>query len=102
MNSIRRLQKLLAYDAATNEWGNDRTGRRLFYKDFTTIGTVSLVICSVTQPRAPLHLAPLDWIHDLAKDRVRRKKLKTTNARGSLVLLWDASQAWILVSLVGE
>jgi chloride channel 3/4/5 len=63
------------------DWANeDTTGRRIHYQDFTTI----------------------DWIHDLTKERLRLKRLRTApGLEGKLWSIFDASQAWIVVSLIG-
>ncbi|KAI9217677.1 chloride channel [Blastocladiella britannica] len=55
------------------------TGRRVKYDDFTTI----------------------DWIHDSAVERARLRRLRARGASSPLALAWDASQAWVLVALVG-
>lgn len=38
LGSASMLRKLLAYDAPTEEWGDESTGRRIHYQDLTTIG----------------------------------------------------------------
>ena len=56
-------------------------GRRVFYENFTSI----------------------DFIHDFAKERVRLKALRQRKGlKGRLLMAFDASQAWILVFLIGS
>ncbi|KAK4050514.1 hypothetical protein OIO90_005097 [Microbotryomycetes sp. JL221] len=47
----------------------------------------------------------IDWIHDSVKDSFRRRRLRQRRrdggVRGLLVNLWDGSQGWILVTLIG-
>ncbi|KAG1050421.1 hypothetical protein G6F42_029008 [Rhizopus arrhizus] len=44
----------------------------------------------------------LDWIHDRIKEGVRRRKFRDTpGLRGEFMKANDASQAWILVILIG-
>ena len=63
------------------EWAQESTGKRAAYGDFMTI----------------------DWIHDFAKERIRLKRLRTANGlKGQLYRLYDSSQAWIIVLLVGN
>ncbi|ORZ35273.1 chloride channel, partial [Catenaria anguillulae PL171] len=69
--------KYLDADVPDADWADEGGGRRVKYEDFTTI----------------------DWIHDFAKERVRLKRLR--KHASTLANLWDASQAWILVALVG-
>ncbi|KAJ3156574.1 hypothetical protein HDU89_004356 [Geranomyces variabilis] len=68
------------YDPATSEWAMEGTGRRVAYDNFSTI----------------------DWIHDFSKERVRIRALRALHGpRGLLIRASDATQAWILVFLVG-
>ncbi|KAJ1555298.1 hypothetical protein HK405_002782, partial [Cladochytrium tenue] len=54
--------------------------RRVAYEDFTTI----------------------DWIHDFTKDRLRAHALRRVPGwRGSLLRAYSASQAWVIVFVVG-
>lgn len=44
----------------------------------------------------------IDWLHELIKESVRRKKLaQLPGLLGILSRTWDKSQAWVLVTLVG-
>lgn len=44
----------------------------------------------------------LDWIHDRIKEGVRKRKFRDIpGIRGELMKASDASQAWILVTLIG-
>ncbi|PLW15660.1 hypothetical protein PCANC_15090 [Puccinia coronata f. sp. avenae] len=44
----------------------------------------------------------IDWLHELIKESIRRKKLAQLNGwLGTLARTWDKSQAWVLVTLVG-
>ncbi|KAK4055337.1 hypothetical protein OIV83_000620 [Microbotryomycetes sp. JL201] len=47
----------------------------------------------------------IDWIHDSVKDSFRRRRLRQKRAagglRGLIINLWDGSQGWILVTLIG-
>ncbi|KAI8453338.1 chloride channel [Phakopsora pachyrhizi] len=44
----------------------------------------------------------IDWIHELIKESIRRKKLvKLRGIAGGLRRCWDRSQAWVLVTLIG-
>jgi len=44
----------------------------------------------------------IDWLHELIKESVRRKKLaQLSGLFGILSRTWDRSQAWVLVTLVG-
>lgn len=44
----------------------------------------------------------IDWLHELIKESVRRKKLSQIDGwLGKLYRVWDRSQAWVLVTLVG-
>ncbi|SCZ90228.1 BZ3500_MvSof-1268-A1-R1_Chr1-3g01854 [Microbotryum saponariae] len=47
----------------------------------------------------------IDWIHDSIKHSYRMRKLRlrkrTDGLRGQLVNLWDGSQGWILVTVIG-
>ncbi|KAL7748192.1 hypothetical protein RI367_006376 [Sorochytrium milnesiophthora] len=62
------------------EWELEGAGRRVKYEDFSTI----------------------DWIHDFAKERIRLKRLhEIPGFRGRIASMFDASQAWIVVALVG-
>ncbi len=69
-----------SYDPHTVEFALESIGRRVAYGNFSTI----------------------DWIHDSAKERVRLRQLQSEPGwRGTVLRAWDASQAWILVFLVG-
>ncbi|OZJ04144.1 hypothetical protein BZG36_02843 [Bifiguratus adelaidae] len=68
------------YDDNTQDIVNESTGVRLWYENYSSI----------------------DWIHDYIKERVRLRKLRAKKGvRGRLMNLWDASQAWILVFIIG-
>lgn len=47
----------------------------------------------------------IDWIHDSLKHSLRtrrlRNRIKTDGLRGLIANLWDGSQGWLLVTLVG-
>ncbi|KAI9360047.1 chloride channel [Zopfochytrium polystomum] len=65
--------------SSTSDW-TGYTDRRVAYDDFTTI----------------------DWIHDFTKDRLRAQALRRVPGwRGLLLRAFSASQAWIIVLLVG-
>ncbi|KAI0221534.1 hypothetical protein L0F63_001426, partial [Massospora cicadina] len=69
-----------AYDANKEELVQEHNGLRVWYDDYTTI----------------------DWIHDYVKERVRLRRLRSVvGLKGWLVNSYDASQAWILVALIG-
>lgn len=69
-------QSLLLEEDITDQWSISG-GMRVKYDDFSTI----------------------DWIHDFAKERIRHHRLQT---HGSWIQrLFDASQAWIVVSIIG-
>nr|CAG8435974.1 10549_t:CDS:10 [Entrophospora candida] len=68
------------FEGDVADWSMEGTGRRVAYEDFTTI----------------------DWIHDFAKERARQRKLqKKKGFRAQLNLLFDATEGWIIVSIVG-
>ncbi|CAG8506984.1 4797_t:CDS:10 [Paraglomus occultum] len=68
------------FDGDLVDWTMEGTGRRVAYDDFTTI----------------------DWIHDFAKERVRQRKLRSRKSwKGRLALIFDATEGWIVVLLVG-
>jgi len=79
--SFNRLNRNAdSYDPHTVEFALESIGRRVAYGNFSTI----------------------DWIHDSAKERVRLRKLAAIPGwKGVVLRAWDASQAWILVFLVG-
>lgn len=69
------------YDPTNPDFAKESTGRRIAYENFTTI----------------------DWIHDFAKERVRLKAIKSIRGiRGRIIRAYDASQAWVLVFLIGS
>ncbi|ORY75039.1 chloride channel [Leucosporidium creatinivorum] len=47
----------------------------------------------------------IDWVHDAVKESFRRRKLRTRKrtegVRGLIANLWDGSQGWILVTVIG-
>ncbi|TPX48019.1 hypothetical protein SeLEV6574_g02309 [Synchytrium endobioticum] len=66
-------------DAALQDQALESTGYRIWYKDYSTI----------------------DWIHDLIKERVRLRQLRSIKGfYGFLLNNIDAAQAWILVFLI--
>ncbi|TPX34208.1 hypothetical protein SmJEL517_g03121 [Synchytrium microbalum] len=78
---IKKLsRKSVHYDDATDGEALESTGMRIWYSDYSTI----------------------DWMHDLVKEHVRLRQLRSMKGlRGFLAGIWDASQAWILVLLIG-
>ncbi|CAG8509114.1 37_t:CDS:2 [Acaulospora colombiana] len=68
------------FDGDVADWSIEGTGRRVAYDDFTTI----------------------DWIHDFAKERTRRRRLKKQGGLiGKLRLIFDEMEGWIVVFTVG-
>lgn len=72
-------------------------------------------VCCFLQPLAcplisqccsfPDNFHSIDWIHDSVKHSLRtrrlRNRIKTDGIRGVIANLWDGSQGWLLVTLVG-
>jgi hypothetical protein len=99
------LRKELAYDAPTRAFGDEQTGRRVHYQDLTTIGNHDGMKYTQRSHDEHCFSSFQDWSHDLAKDRVRRKKLLVTHAHGIRAWAWrvyDAAQAWLVVALIGR
>ncbi|KAJ9086614.1 hypothetical protein DSO57_1002336 [Entomophthora muscae] len=68
------------YDQNKKDLVQENNGIRVWYDDYTTI----------------------DWIHDYVKERVRLRRIRSIPGfRGWLINTFDASQAWILVTLIG-
>lgn len=75
-----RTNKLPYDDEYKNQLVKENNGLRIWYDDYTSI----------------------DWIHDHVKERVRLRKLRSkTGIKGYLFNLYDSSQAWIIVSIIG-
>ncbi|KAJ9052117.1 hypothetical protein DSO57_1037375 [Entomophthora muscae] len=63
-----------------NAWESDVNGRKVVYEDFTAI----------------------DWNYDFSAERLRKRRLSTEDGiKGQLRQLYDSSQTWFIILLLG-
>lgn len=81
-------------ETETHHQDLEGNGLRVWYQDYTTIGIPPPLV-------HPLYIF-IDWIHDNIKDKHRIRSLRTLpGLSGWCKNTLDASQAWILVFLIG-
>ena len=80
------------YDDTSEIENMENNGLRVWYDDYTTIGTSLDVEWGWD----------VDWIHDNVKDKLRIRYIRSLQGvRGFLYRIWNGCQAWFLVLAIG-